>query len=143
MATTAQAAGVRPLPVFENANLFELRLGRSSIGYTESNVAGEPVVTYDDGSTTRSFTGAEVRREQTELGVLVTVTLEVIPDLETKLLTLVLPQVLVDSGSPERLTVLVVFSRIESSIAGLPLHAGPVQTYDVKIFDGTASFVVS
>jgi len=142
MATSTQTEKVAT-SALETANLFELRLGKSTITYTASNIAGQPVVTYDDGNTPRSFTGDEVRREETALGALVTVTLEVISDLEEKLLTLVLPVVQLGPETPERLTVPVVFHRIESSIVGPPLHAGPVQTYDVKIFDATASFVIS
>lgn len=142
MAPSAQAVRKAPSLAFEDANFFELRRGGSRITYTESNFAGEPVVTYNDG-TERTFTGDEVRRETTELGTLVTVTLGVIPDLERRLLTLVLPQVLVGAGNPEKVSVPVVFHRIEMSIAGPPFHPGPVQTYDVKTYKGKASFIVS
>jgi hypothetical protein len=144
MATSAQATRkAAPKSAFEDANLFELRRGSSRITYTASNIAGEPVVSYKDGGTMRTFTGDEVRREQTEIGTLVTVTLSAIPDLETRLLTLVLPEVQVNSGTPEKVGVPVIFTRVEMSIAGPPLHPGPVQTYDVKIYNGTARFIVS
>jgi hypothetical protein len=143
MATSARAARIAPIPALDEANHFELRRGRSRITYTVSNIAGDPVVTYNDGGTPRTFTGDEVRREKTELGTLVTVTLGVIPDLETRLLTIVLPEVLVNPGTPEPFSAPVVFTRVEMSIAGPPLHPGPVQTYDVKIYTGKASFIVS
>jgi hypothetical protein len=125
-----------------DANFFELSHGRSTISYTASNIAGQPVVTYNNGSVTRTFTGDEVRREQTALGTLVTVTLEVIFDGPTHLLTLVLPEVLV-RAEPEKVSVPVIFHTVEGSIAGRLLNPGPVQTYKVEIFSGTASFVVS
>jgi hypothetical protein len=146
MATSAsaRAARIAPTSALDEANLFELRRGRSRITYTVSNIAGEPLVNYTDGGTPpRTFTGDEVRREKTELGTLVTVTLGVIPDLETRLLTIVLPEVLVNPGTPEPFSAPVVFTRVEMSIAGPPLHPGPVQTYDVKIYTGKASFIVS
>ena len=139
MATSAQAVRKAPIPDLEEANFFELSRGRSTITYTASDIAGEPQVNYDG----RTFRGDEVRREPTELGTLVTVTLAVEPDLETRLLTIVLPQVQVKNGTPEKLSAPVVFTRIEMSIAGLPLHPGPVQTYDVKIYSGKASFILS
>jgi hypothetical protein len=37
----------------------------------------------------------------------------------------------------------VIFDTVEMSIAGPPLTPGPVQTYVVDIFSGTASFVIS
>ena len=142
MATSVQTERKIPAPKLVDANFFELSHGKSTISYTESNIAGRPVVTYNNGSVTRTFTGDEVRREETALGTLVTVTLEVIADGPTHLLTLVLPEVLVRE-EPEKVSVPVIFHTVEGSIAGRPLNPGPVQTYDVKIFTGTASFVVS
>jgi hypothetical protein len=142
MATSVQTERKIPSPTLVDANFFELSHGRSTISYTASNIAGQPVVTYNNGSVTRSFTGDEVRREQTALGTLVTVTLEVIFDGPTHLLTLVLPEVLV-RAEPEKVSVPVIFHTVEGSIAGRPLNPGPVQTYKVEIFSGTASFVVS
>jgi hypothetical protein len=142
MATSAQAVRNAPAPGLEEANFFELALGSSEITFTAHNKAGEPLVSYNDGITPRNFKGDEIRLEPTEIGTLVTVTLETTPDLETNLLTLVLPQVQV-SGSPENVSVPVVFTRIAMSIAGPPLTPGPVQTYGVKIYSGTASFIVS
>ena len=145
MATSASAQAVRkaPAPALEEANFFELRHNNNIITYTASNIAGEPVVTYKDSGTTRNFTGKEVRRQKTELGTLVTVTLEATPDLEMRLLTIVLPQVQLKNGTPEKFKAPVVFTRVEMSIAGPPLHPGPVQTYDVKIYSGKASFILS
>jgi len=139
MATSVSAVKKAPSPALESANLFELSRGRSSITYTASDIGGEPQVNYDG----RTFRGAEVRRQKTELGTLVTVTLEATPDLEMRLLTIVLPQVQVKNGTPEKVSAPVVFTRVELSIGGLPLHPGPVQTYDVKIYSGKASFIVS
>lgn len=142
MATSVETERKIPTPKLVDANFFELSHGKSTISYTASNIAGQPVVTYDNGSVTRSFTGDEVRREETALGTLVTVTLEVIFDGPTHLLTLVLPEVLVRQ-EPEKVSVPVIFHTVEGSIAGPPLNPGPVQTYDVQIFSGTASFIVS
>jgi hypothetical protein len=138
MATSAQAARKAPAPDLLEANLFELRRGRSKITYTASDFAGEPQVNFED----QTFRGDEIRREKSELGTLVTVTLSETPDLERRLLTLVLPEVLVDKA-PEKCSAPVVFTRVELSIAGRPLHPGPVQTHDVKIYTGKASFIVT
>ena len=138
MATSAQAVRKAPIPDLEEANLFELRRGSSKITYTASDFGGEPQVNFDG----KTFRGDEVRREKSELGTLVTVTLSEIPDLERRLLTIVLPDVLVDNA-PQKVSAPVVFTRVETSIAGRPLHPGPVQTYDVKIYKGTASFIVT
>jgi hypothetical protein len=139
MGTPFPAEQTATIAKLASANFYELSHGRSKISYTESNIAGKPVVTYDN----RSFTGDEVRREKTALGTLVTVTLERIPDGPTNLLTLVLSEVLVHPGKPEKVSAPVVFHTVQGSIAGPPLTPGQVQTYDVKIYTGTASFVFS
>jgi len=136
---TAARAAKAAIPAFAEANFFELRRGTSKISFTVSNIAGEPVLSYE----TQTFTGDEVHIETTEIGTLVTVTLSAIPDLERRLLTLVLPLVQVNPGTPEKVSVPVIFTRIEMSIAGRPLHPGPVQTYDVKVYTGKASFILS
>lgn len=138
MATSAQAVRKAPAPDLEEANFFELRRGRSKITYTASDIAGKPQLNFEG----KTFRGDEIRREKSELGTLVTVTLSEIPDLERRLLTLVLPDVLVDDA-PEKVSAPVVFTRVELSIAGRPLKPGPVQTYDVKIYTGKASFIVT
>jgi hypothetical protein len=122
----------------EAANLFELSHGRSTLSYTVSNIAGEPVVTYNNGTETKSFTGNEVGRETTTLGTLVTVLLQSSVDGPRRLLTLVQPEVLVGDRRPEKVSLPVIFH----TTAGVILHQpGPRQTYDVQIFNGTASFV--
>jgi hypothetical protein len=141
MAISAQAVSEAPAPALAlvDANHFDLRRGRSEVTFT-THLRGKPVLVYSDGLTRRTFSGKEVRLLPTELGTLVTVTLAATPDLEVRLLTVVLPQVRV-SGAPEKLEVPVIFTRIATSIAGPPLDPGPVQTYEVKIYDGTASAV--
>jgi len=136
MATSVQTEPGTEVAKLDTANFFELSHGTSTISYSASNIAGQPVVTYNG----RSFTGDEVRREKTELGTLVTVTLEVIIDGPTDLLTLVVPQVLVRRNQPPvPVSLPVVFHTIKDTIAGPP--PGQVHTYDVKIYTGKASFV--
>ena len=95
--------------------------------------------TYNNGKVTRTFTGNEVSREETTLGTLVTVILKTSVDGPRDLLTLVLPEVFVNKV-PEKLSTPVIFHTTEGVI--LP-KLGPVQTYNVKIFSGTASFEVT
>ena len=143
MPTSAKTARTHPNPDLQPANHFELRRGRSKLTYTATNLVGRPQINYRDGTASRTFTGEEIRQERSALGTLLTVELQVILDGPTHLLTLVLPEVLLQDGNPEKLQTPVVFHTIEGSIAGRPLHPGPVQTYDVKTFRGTASFVLT
>ena len=131
--TAATASQLNP------ANLFELRCGSDTIGYTAHNFAGQRQLEYNG----RTFVDDEIRVEETALGTLLTVELKAIPDLSRDVLTVVLPEVLVGKGGSEKVSLPVVFHTIQESIAGPPLTPGQVQTYDVKIFNGTASFVFS
>ena len=143
MATSVQTEETATIAKLKAANFYELSHGRVTVSYTASNIVGEPMVTYNDGRVTQTFIGDQVRREMTALGTLVTVTLKLVPDGPTSLLTLVLPKVLVGSRGPEKLSAPVVFHTVKGSIAGPPLNPGPVQTYDVQIFKGTANFIIT
>lgn len=144
--TTATKESSIPIPGFEIANDFQLSLGRTTISFTPANFAGQPLLNFNDGvNPPRAFMGDDqVGQEQTALGTLVTVTLEAIPDLEAHLLTLVLPEVLIgEDKCPEKVAVPVIFHTVRTSIIGRPTSPGPAQTYDVKVFDGTAQYVLT
>ena len=140
--TTATQAPSISSSDFLIANDFQLSLGRTTISFTPANFAGQPLLNFDDGvNPPRAFMGDDqVGLEGSALGALVTVTLEAIPDLETHLLTPVLPEVLI-KDKPEKVAVPVIFHTVRTSIIGKPTSPGPVQTYDVKVFDCTASAV--
>ena len=46
-----------------------------------------------------------------------------------------------ESGEAEKLSAPVIFHTTEGSLAGRPLNPGPVQTYELKTFRGTARMV--
>lgn len=143
MANATKSASIVPNPALEPANHFELRRGRKRITYTATNFAGQRQLDYDDGTESRSFTGDAVRSEESALGTLLTVELKVIFDGPKDLLTLVLPEVLLEGGKPEKLSAPVIFHTVQGSIVGRPLNPGPVQTYEEKTFRGTADFVLT
>ncbi len=142
MARPAKAARA-VATALEPANHFELRRGRTRITYTVSDKGGQPQLGYDDGEEQRTFRGDEVRIEATALGSLVTVTLRFVADGPTDLLTVILPEVLLKDHRAARFRTPVVFHTVAGSLVGHPTDPGPVQTYAVKTYRGTASFVVS
>ncbi len=83
----------------QQANLFELSGDDIRITYSSSSFAGSPLFSYRDGSINRQFRAEEIRSVETEIGKLLTVTIEQIPDLRTVTFTLVLPAVTVLPGS--------------------------------------------
>ena len=121
------------------ANLFELSSGDDGIAYTVRNFAGKRQIDFNG----RTFTGDEVYSEETALGTLLTVELKAIPDHSRHFLTVVLPEVLVRKNGTERLNVPVFFHTVKSSFAGPPHHPCQTQVYDVKVFTGTATYVIT
>jgi Mrp family chromosome partitioning ATPase len=127
----------------DQANHFELRRGGTSITYDATSKTGKPLLTYDDGTISRSFSGDEIQTVPTTIGTLLTVDVEFIPDAESKAVTVVLPQVNLKDNKPRRFRTVVLFTTIRSSFVGPGLVEGAVQTYTARTFRGTASFVVA
>jgi hypothetical protein len=147
--TAVKTAAKPSAPVAEaiqqpkQANHFELHRGGTSITYDASSITGKPLLSYDDGTISRSFTGDEIETVKTGIGTLLTVDVEFIPDAESKSVTVVLPQINLKDGKPRRFKTVVIFTTIHTSFVGPALVDGPVQTYTAKTFRGTASFVVA
>lgn len=134
-ASAAMAVATELIP----ANLFELSSGDDGIAYTVRNFVGKRQIDFNG----RTFVGDEILSKETALGTLLTVELKAIPDHSRHFLTVVLPEVLVRKNGTERLNMPVLFHTVKSSIAGPPLHPCQVQVYDVKVFSGTATFVIT
>src|SRR5262249_35728871 len=124
-------------PELVDANFFELRRGAERITFTARNFAGQPLLNYHDGQQERVFTGPQITLETTALGQLVTVKRSEIHDGPTQKITLVLPTVRL--VGPEKVTTFVVFTRVAGPVLRVPPSPGPIETYDVKAFRGTAS----
>jgi hypothetical protein len=139
--TSARASAAIQRP--DQANHFELQRGGTSITYDTISITGKPLLNYDDGTISRSFTGDEIETVKTGIGTLLTVDVEFIPDAESKSVTVVLPQVNLKDGKPRRFKTVVLFTTIRSSFVGPALVDGPVQTYTARTFRGVASFVFS
>ena len=126
----------------QQANLFELSDDDIRVTYSSSGFAGLPLFSYRDDSINRQFTGEEIRSVETEIGKLLTVTIEQIPDLRTVTFTLVLPAVTVMSRSAgTHIQVPGIKTATYTTIAGPAL--GPEKTYSSVNLRGTAQVVVS
>lgn len=124
-------------------NLYQLRCGTASATYSTSGIDGRPHLSYDDGEDSWSFSGDEIRCETVEIGKLVTVTLETVPDLGSRSLTLLLPAIhLPEDGEEVLFRAPVVRTLERTSIGGPALVVGAVERYRVEIFHGAASQVV-
>jgi hypothetical protein len=122
-------------------NLFELRGRDVRVTYSTSSITGKPLLQYRGRSGGKNFSGQEIRAAQTEIGTLVTVTLEAVPDSRSVTLTVVLPAIngAGRMATPFKTTVLLTTHR--TSIGGPGLVKGPVQTYQTIPVDGQARTV--
>ncbi len=129
---------------FTRANIFELFGCSIQVSYSSTSILGGPILSYRDPRRSLSFRGAEIRSQETELGEVITVTLEAIPDLRTVTFTLILPIVTVmrqSSGTQIRVPGVTTTDLTTRTITGPRL--GPQKLYSVVNLQGTAQFIVS
>jgi hypothetical protein len=127
---------------FEQANLFELGSYGTQVTYSSTSITGQPLLNYRDEANNLSFMGDEIRIEETEIGQLITVTLESgAADAPPVTFTLVLPEVNVmpQSGGTQ-IQVPGILTTTRSLFGGPRL--GAEKTYSILDLQGTAQFVV-
>lgn len=123
-------------------NHYELSGHGTRVTYSTTSITGKALLTYVFGGETYSFSGQDIRRESTEVGALVTVTLESVPDLHVITLSVVIPAVNLQQDEAHFATKLLITTH-RTSIGGPALVKGPLQTYESRTVHGVASFVVS
>jgi len=112
------------------------------IVYSTTSITGKPIFNYEDSKGTYSFTGDEIRTQKTEIGTMVTVTLESVPDLHVITLTLLMPAINLD-GSARDFKTIAIRTTSKTTIAGESLVKGAVQSYEMIDLKGTANSVMS
>ncbi|MGH2415546.1 MAG: hypothetical protein ACRDEA_18020 [Microcystaceae cyanobacterium] len=126
----------------QQPNQFELRGKFTRINYSTTSIAGIPQLSYQKLGTNLNFSGDEIRVVETEIGKLVTVTLEAVPDLQTVTLTLLIPTINLPEGDTEiSIDTKAIITTGRTSIGGPNLVEGQLQTYRIFSLKGTASFV--
>lgn len=132
-----------PKSEFLDANLFDVESCGVAINYAKSSLTGDPRLSYTDKDRSLSFVGEEIRVEETEIGNLVTVTIDSTPDLETLTVTMLVPAVNVALGTPlEDFETLIIFTTHRTSIGGPYLVDGQLKTYKCMSVEGTAQHVL-
>jgi len=124
-------------------NLFDLEGHDTKIKYATTSITGAPLFNYEHKDQSREFLGDAIRVLPTPIGSLVTVTLEIVPDLHTVTLTLLLPAVNLVDGHDAEVRTEAILTTARTSIAGAGLVKGQVQTYDTVKLEGTAQIVLS
>jgi hypothetical protein len=124
------------------ANIFEFFGDEIQVSYASLNVLGGPRLSYRDAQRSLTFQGDAIRSQQTELGEVITVTLEAIPDFRTVTFSLVLPVVTVlPESRGTSIRVPGVTATNPTTIAGPP--PGPEKLYAVVMLQGTARYILT
>lgn len=114
----------------KTANLFDLKNLTLKITYSASGIDGKPHLSYQKGNVQLHFKGNQIRRKETEIGTLISVTLKTVPDSYARVFSLLLPRVNVPESSTEvAVNVKTLETTVKTSIAGPHLVSGQVQTY--------------
>ena len=128
-------------------NLFDLHGVGSKhkdvhITYSTSSITGKPLFGYKDTKGQQhNFTGADIRTIETEIDAMVTVTLQILPEVHVVTLTLLVPDVKLE-GAAKPIKTIAILTTNKKPFSGVPLIKGALQTYEVIELQGTASFVV-
>ena len=110
------------------------------VTFSSTSITGQPQLSYRDYNLHLNFVGEEIDILDTQIGQLITVTLETIPDLRTVTFTLILPTVNVMRQSAGiRVSVPGIRTITHTTIAGPGL--GAEKTYAIVNLEGTAQFV--
>lgn len=121
------------------ANRFVFEGENISGSVDTTSIAGAPIaaITVDDIQT------HELTVERGRLGWTAAASVDSRPDLYTRAVTVVLPNVNVAAGTSEGFEGLVIVVRQRTSIGGSGLVKGPIESYEVRTVTGTASSVQS
>jgi hypothetical protein len=145
-AASAGAPATVPSSQNKEPNMFVLqgvgpKYNDVQISYSTSSFTGQPLFNYKDSKGIHGFKGNEIRTQKTEIGTMITVILESVPDLRVTTLTLLLPPINLD-GSAREFKTIAIRTTSKTTIGGSSLVKGAVQSYEVIDLKGTASSVV-
>ncbi len=129
--------------VGQHPNHFELQGNHTSITYSATSQTGEAQLIYKDRVRSRNFSGQDIHSLDTEIGTLITVVLDAVPDAETLTLTLLLPNINLSGGNnSSKVQTEAILTTHKDNIGGPNfLVLGQVETYKTLRLQGTASLV--
>lgn len=127
--------------IIKEPNLYELSCDGVVLTYSTSSITGAALVYFRDSQREVNASGQEIRTISTELGTQVTIALEVIPDLHTVTITLLVPGINLGTQFEVDFDTVAIETTHHTSIGGPALVVGPQQTYRVIVLHGTAKDV--
>ena len=127
-------------PRYIEPNEYNLSGGDLSIQYSTTSVAGVPLFTFQHRGVRRAYRGDAIREVNTEIGRLVTVTMDEVPDLHTITLTLVVPGMNLDGNDGSMQTFALITTSL-TSIGGPRLVKGQLTRHEQIGLTGHAQAV--
>ncbi len=129
------------VPRLSEANLFDIT-GPIQINYSRSSLTGQPLLSYKDAERDLTFAGDELHRKSTPIGELVTITVQIHPDVCQVRISLLVPGINVAPGQevPFDTAIIETVDRSQAHVLP-PGPAGVVQTYRLHQVHGTARSV--
>jgi hypothetical protein len=123
--------------------LYELSCDDIEVTYSTTSFDGSARFSFRDAERKLDFSGEQIQARATDLGTEVTVTLEVIADLRTVTLTLLVPAINLGQETEVQFATAAIETTNHTTIGGPGLITGPLQTYQVIELHGTAKSVQS
>jgi len=122
--------------------MYELQSRTVSVSFSATSITGDPLLHYKDREREVNARGEEIRIVETEIGSLVSVTLEPDADAGSLIFSVLIPRVVISPRGGERSVVTEGIYTRSRLPPRLPASV-QLQTYDVVKLKGNASFVVS
>jgi hypothetical protein len=139
LSSTATEERSQPRGSLSPATFYDLSGGDIDVSYSTTGIAGKPSLTYVDDEETRTFSGDQLKRAQTEFGEVVSVFLKQGREGGGKIFTLIVPRVNVTPSETARVRTHGVLSRQRILV---PTPHGQEITNKVISLTGTASLRV-
>jgi hypothetical protein len=121
-------------------DLFQFEHNGLHISCSTSSISGKPLFNYKDAQQEQSFSGDEIRTQETELGTLVTVSVKKTVDTGYTSLTLILPNV--QLGNTQQQPINAVAIEVQHLSGQLPVTGSLDKYQRIYQLQGSASFVL-
>src|SRR5947209_15868942 len=121
------------------ANHYVLQGDRLEVTYDETTFTGRAQVIYQvvQGVHALTFTGDRLSVKESDIGTLVTVTLEAIPDNKRSLFTLLIPTINVTGTNGVPFETVGIYTTVRDSVIGPDGVGGAIESYKCVQLEGT------
>lgn len=126
------------MPDMLQPNFYSVEGGGIQVTYSTTSIQGSPVFTYHDATGVKNFSGEQIRVAQTDIGTLVTVTIQLLVDAGSTTFSLLLPRVNLMPPAASNITVEGITSL--NRFLNFPVP-GQAQSYTVTEMRGIATIV--